>query len=107
MFQQWIANAVILFVVRQIGKFGAGIDWAKVRTDVDARIRKLVPSPFFGDIAVTICDSVVTGCSSVLADTADITKIAELGAAGKWIEAAEFLGKAVEVYLGIDKPAAA
>lgn len=91
MFQQYALHLVILFVIRQIAKFGAQVKWPKIKEDWDVRVRALVPGLWFDDDAVALANILIDACGRAVADTVDLQKILDLCAAKKWDEAASAL----------------
>lgn len=51
MFNNVITSIVISFVLRQIEKFQKTIDWVKVKSDADIRVRALIPGTWLDDEA--------------------------------------------------------
>lgn len=84
MFDKILIGMVINFVLRQLDKFTHAIDWAKVKADLEPRIRDLVPGRFFDDEAVAACNRVIDLVAAALASQADIDAILHLLAAQDW-----------------------
>lgn len=95
MLQNWIISLVISFVLRQIDKFKETIDWAKVRLDLDVRVRALVPGTFFDAEAVAIADWLLDSVIYVLSAQGHLqsvlTKLATSDWAGALAELKELL----------------
>jgi hypothetical protein len=79
--QGWVIAAVISFLIRQIGKYGEGLDWDSVKADAHARIDDLVPKPFSG-VFYGLADSVLDVFKTVLARPEDLASIAQAVASG-------------------------
>lgn len=91
MLERWLISIVISFVLRQLAKFKQDVDWGKVRADMDARIRALVPGSWFDNEAVALCNSVLDGVIFVLGSSESIETILRLLAESKWEDAAAAL----------------
>lgn len=91
MFQKWLIQAAIAFVLRQLTKWGQSIDWVKIKIDLELRVKQLLPGEMFDDEAVKIAFAVVDLFAGILADAAAIEKIVNLVMAGKMAEALEAL----------------
>jgi len=87
MLRRWIVSLVIGFIVRQIGQWRDGIDWAKVREDAEARIRALIPGEWFDDTAVSIVMTLIDAAEAVLSASKELEVIIALAADGKYQEA--------------------
>lgn len=87
MIQKWVIGMAISFIMRQIGKWGSSIDWAKVKADVEGRVRALVPGEFFDEEAVTAVMALLDVAEKVLAATGDLEKIVQMIVDGKMQEA--------------------
>ena len=84
MFEKWLIGMVISFVLRQVAKFKSQIEWAKVKADLELRVRALVPGEFFDSEAVALCNVVVDGVVAVLSAQADLESILTKLAASDW-----------------------
>lgn len=73
--QQFLLNLVIMFVLRQLAKFGTQTDWAKVKADLGERVRQLVPGEWLDDDAVLFVNQAIDAFAFVCADTADLKAI--------------------------------
>ena len=91
MLERWALNLVIAFIMRQLAKFGQTIDWAKVKADLDERVRALVPGTWFDDEVVALVNMVLDRCAEVLAHGAAIEALLKLLADQKWDEALQAL----------------
>lgn len=87
MIQKWVISMAISFVMRQIGKWGTSIDWAKVKKDVADRIAALVPGEWFDAEATAAVLAFVDVAQKVLAATEDLQKIVQLVVENKIPEA--------------------
>lgn len=87
MIQKWVIQMAISFVMRQLSKWGESIDWAKVKADVEERVRALVPGEWFDSEAVAVVMALLDAAASVLSATADLEKIVKLAVDGKFPEA--------------------
>jgi len=62
----WIVNLVVGFVIRQIKKYGESLNWAKVKADVEAQLKTLLPDWLEGAVielalkALDILSGVIT-----------------------------------------------
>jgi hypothetical protein len=79
--QKWIISAVISFLVRQIGKYGEGLDWDKVKSDVHARIDDLAPKSLSG-LFYDIADNVLDVFKDAISKPDDLVSIAQSAASG-------------------------
>lgn len=91
MFQQWIIQAAIVFIVRQIAKFGSSLNWDMVKSDVDYRIRQLLPGTFLDNLGATLGLKVVVIAQGVLSSAEELQALADYAAAGKFEEALKYL----------------
>jgi len=87
MIQKWVIQMAISFVMRQLAKWGSSIDWAKVKADVEERVKALVPGEWFDSEAVAIVMALLDAAASVLSASAELEKIVKLAAEGKFPEA--------------------
>jgi hypothetical protein len=87
MVRGWITGLVISFVMRQIAKWQTGLDWAKVRADLEERVRALVPGEMFDQAAVDLVMGILDAVQSVLAASKDLERIVRLAVDGKYQEA--------------------
>jgi hypothetical protein len=88
------ALQAILFVFRQIGKFGPSTDFAKVKIDWNPRIRKLVPGEAFDQQAIKVADAVIDAVAVVAQHPAEFQTLITA------IEASDY-SKAKDVLLGL------
>ncbi len=88
MLERWIIGMVISFVLRQVAKFKHDIDWNKVKSDLDLRVRALVPGDWFDDEAVLAVNVVLDMVKSALSAQSDLEAILTLLAASDWQGAA-------------------
>lgn len=95
MFQHWLIGVALAFVMRQVRKFGETTDWVKVKADMIARVRDIVPGTWFDDEAAAVCSQLVDAVQALLVDKAVQEKLAELLAKEQWAEAGETLKLAV------------
>lgn len=87
MLKNWLIQAAIAFALRQLAKWQGGIDWAKVKADLSARVRDLIPGEMFDGVAVKMVESVVDMLAAALGDQKEIDNIVNLLMAGKIPEA--------------------
>lgn len=87
MIQKWVIGMAISFVMRQIGKWGKGIDWAKVKADVTERVKAIVPGEWFDAEAVAAVMALLDVAEKVLAATGELEKIVQMIVDGKMQEA--------------------
>lgn len=87
MIRKWIFSMAVSFVMRQLAKWQNGIDWTKVKADVEARIRALVPGDWFDDEAVSLVMVFIDALQSIMSATAALEAIVRLLADGKTQEA--------------------
>jgi hypothetical protein len=84
MLDKWIVSLIVSFILRQLDKFGANIDWAKVKADLEVRVRALVPGTWFDDEAVALVNFVLDRAAEVLAQKDAIEQVMKLLAAKDW-----------------------
>lgn len=60
MINNLVLGLVRVFIERQVLKFGKALDWNMVKTDLDARIRKLVPGEYFDDAAAFVACTLIS-----------------------------------------------
>lgn len=100
--RSWVIAMVISFLMRQLSKWKESLDWAKVKADVAARVRALVPGEWFDDDAVEYTMILLGVIEDVLNKTGELEEILNLVAAAKWQEAWE---KLRDLILGNFEPA--
>lgn len=79
--QGWVISAVLSFLIRQIGKYGASLDWDKVKADAHKRIDDLLPDwlePAFESLA----DGILDAAKEALSKDSDLLAIAQAVADG-------------------------
>lgn len=91
MFEKYLISLVIGFVMRQLAKFVATVDWATVKIDAAVRIAAVVPGEWFDAEAVAVANALIDGVQAVLSSTAEWEKIINLLATSKFTEAGEAL----------------
>ena len=91
MIQKWLISAGISFMLRQLAKWQKGIDWAKVKADLAARVAALVPGEWMDQEVIDIMMGLVDAAASVLAASDELEKIVKLVMAQKFQEAWEAL----------------
>jgi len=75
------------FIIRQIDKYGHEIDWAKVKSDAEIRIRVLVPGKFFDAPAVDLANRVIDAAAGLMQNDEEMKKIVEMCKQGRYLEA--------------------
>lgn len=95
MLQRLLIKAMISFVIGQIEKFREQLDWDKVRKNMDAYVRNLVPGTWFDEQAVKIVDSVFLAIKNVVSQGDYIKHILQLLAEKKYAEAIELVKQLV------------
>jgi len=91
MLDRWIVNLVLMFVLKEIDTFRDENEWAKLREDADALIRRLMPGTFFDPAAAAVVVSLIHGIEKVLAAPSELEDIARLLSAGDYQTAIESL----------------
>ncbi len=91
MIKNWIISMGISFIMRQLAKWQMQIDWAKVKSDLQARIAALIPGEWLDAEAVELVGVLVDAAAAVLAASEDLEKIVKLLADQKFQEAWEAL----------------
>lgn len=86
MFRNIIIRFAIGFIMRQLSRWKENIDWAKVRADLEDRVRSIVPS-WIADEAVRWAMVLVDVVEAVLQAQSDIQEILNLLAQSKFDEA--------------------
>lgn len=87
MIERLVAKAIISFILGQLEKFKASLDWGKIQADLDKHVRDLVPGTWFDDAAVKFVDSIFGSIRSILEQGDHIKSLLELLAAKKYDEA--------------------
>ena len=82
-----VLSIVFSFVLRQLDKFKTGIDWAKVKSDLDERIKKAVPIVWLTPAILALADTLIDDIQKALSAQDQLKKILDLLAANKWEEA--------------------
>jgi hypothetical protein len=86
MLQGWIINIVVAFILRQWVKFGASVDFAKIKADMVTRLTDILPSWLDAE-GTAIVNALVDGAAACLGDTAAVEAMLRFAAAEKWPEA--------------------
>jgi len=95
MVKSWVIQMAISFVMRQLGKWQTGVDWAKVKADLTERIKALIPGEWFDSEVVAVCMAVVDAVAAALQATDALEKIVKLVVDGKIEEAWVLLRKLI------------
>lgn len=74
-FEKWLVNALITFVLRQVKKFTTEVQWDKLKEDASARVRDLVPGEWFDDHVSSIAVTVLATCEHALKSENRLEKI--------------------------------
>lgn len=88
---KWVISYLIGFVMRQLATFQHSIDWTKVKTDLDVRLRAMIPGQILDNEAVLILNTALDEIAKMLASTDKLQAILNLLAAEKWVEAGQEL----------------
>ncbi len=91
MLEKWLASIVISFVLRQVAKFKKDTDWAKVKADLETRVKDLVPGTWFDAEASALVDLLMDKLVAILSATNILEGILEKVAAEDWTGAVEML----------------
>lgn len=70
----WILQMVINFVLNQLSNFSGTINWAGIKTSLEAYVDKFLPS-WLDPSVNTIIDNAVDAIAAALADSADLAAI--------------------------------
>lgn len=84
MINRWVIGIVVSFIMKQIEKFGASVDWVKVKADLEPRVRQVVPGTWLDADAVEAVNAVVDAAARALAATDALQKIIDLMANQQW-----------------------
>lgn len=76
----WLINLVLGFAVRQIVKWGSGVDFVKIKADLEIRIRALIPGDWIDDEAVIFVNKALDVVASLMSESV-IEKILQLAVA--------------------------
>lgn len=87
MIQRWILSLVIGFVMRQLAKWKKGIDWEKVKTDFQERVKALVPGEWLDSEAAALAGTLIDMVVGVLGANAALERLIELAVDQKYQEA--------------------
>lgn len=91
LFQKWLIEAAIAFIVRQLTKYQKTIDWAKVKADLAARVAALVPGEFFDHDAIEMVNALIDAVAKVLTFEKSFQLVLSLLAEEKYPQAIEAL----------------
>jgi len=89
--KKMLLSLLINFVVHQLDKFKTAIDWGKVKADLDAHVRDILPGTWFDDEGVAIVNIALDYLAKILSQSDKEKAILELIAAKKYFEAANAL----------------
>lgn len=84
MWDRIVLCSVVTFVLRQLAKFGRALDWEKVKTDAESRVRAFVPGTMFDNGAVAAVRTAVDACRIALAAEEDLCRVFGLITANDW-----------------------
>lgn len=84
---QWIATAVIGFILRQVSQFKDKTDWDKVLDDAIVRVKALVPGDFLDAEAARVVTMLILGAQKALSQEKSLKIILDHIADENWIEA--------------------
>jgi hypothetical protein len=87
MLEKWLVSIVIGFVLRQLAKFKEQTNWETVRTDLEARVKDLVPGSWFDAEAVLLVNLVMEKLVAILGSAEVLKEILEKVAAEDWVGA--------------------
>lgn len=87
MIDKWLASIVINFILRQLDELAHDIDWAKLKVELDAKVRALVPGTMFDAFAVSIVNAILDRAQVVLAKKDQVEALLKLIAAKDWVGA--------------------
>lgn len=91
MFQSWLIQTGIIFVVRQAAQFGLSLDWSRMKHDWQQRVRKVVPGEIADDFFAGLAGSVLDAAHNVLHGGEKLGDLVKLAQDGKYTEACELL----------------
>lgn len=99
MLQKWLINLGLGFAVRALAKWGAKIDFVKVKADLMIRVAKLIPGDFLDDEASALLGKIVDVLAALL-QKEELEKVVAMAAAGQLKELISYLKQLViDAYL--------
>lgn len=101
---QIIVSYAVTFILRQLEKFNESTDWAKVKADVEPRVRSLVPGSWFDDEAVAAVSAVVDAVAVAAKNTVGVEEVLSLVAKADWRGAERALRNLMMTAVVADKP---
>lgn len=93
----WVAQAALLFGVRQVAKYGLSINWTHVRVDVTQRVVKIMPGVMLDKAATTVAMEVIDKLQTICTSADALAKLTKLALDGHWDEALKFVESATLV----------
>src|ERR1700733_11335533 len=96
-----ILNLALPFILGRLQKFQSSINWTTVETDLEAKIRAVIPGQWLDDAAIDIMRTVMGYVQKAMADQADIKSLLGLLAAGNYQGALTMLKNLITSSLSI------
>lgn len=84
-----IVNQVFAFAVRQLAKFGEGLDWEKVKKDFGERLAKLTAWSWDDELIQKFVGKLIDELKELLDDAAKFKEVLALALAGNYPAAIE------------------
>lgn len=95
-----ILSIALSFISKAISKWGHATDWSKVKSDLDARVRKLIPGELIDDEVVFVLNKVIDVAAGLLSSKESLDKIIGFVKEKKFAEAISFLKQLIiDAYL--------
>lgn len=91
MLESMLKQMFLSFFLRQLAKFGENLDKAKLRADLDERVRKLIPGEVFDDAMSEFAIRILDCLFALLSLENEAIKIIELLNQKKYEEALTYL----------------
>lgn len=93
----WIAQAAGIFAVRQVAKYGMSVNWSSVRSDVQIRVKQLIPGEMLDKAGADIAGEVVDKIQTLVTSGDALAQLVKFATDGNWAEAWEFIESATLV----------
>lgn len=75
-----LEGLAIKFVVHEMSIYGKGVDWAKLKADLDGKVMAMLPA-FWGAEAKKAVDAVIDACAAAMQDVKDLQEVLDAVAA--------------------------
>lgn len=97
--QNLIISKVVSFILDRLNTFQSGINWDLVTTDLDEKVRAIVPFTIFDNLAVDLANSTLKMIREALGSSDVLGRVIVLLSQQEYSQAADLLTSSVAAYL--------